>query len=479
LDPARFQIAATVDGLAPLRQARRCLTRAAKRPHRNPALPSPAASRRSRLRAEGLRATGGGKERQMILGAVADDFTGASDLANTLARGGMRTFLYAGTQPQAADAGTEAGVVALKSRTIAADEAVAQSLGALDWLREQGCRQILFKYCSTFDSTDAGNIGPVSEALADALDEDAVVVCPAFPGAGRTVYRGHLFVGDRLLSESGMERHPLTPMRDPDIRRVLARQAKGPVGAVPHPVVAQGPEAIAAAIAGEAAAGRRLIVVDAISDADLIAIGRAAHGRRLVTGGSGIALGLPANFLEAGAARTVWNGAPGPAAALAGSVSGATRRQVAAHRAAGQPVRAIPPEAVMAGDEDPEALAAWALSQSGVPLVHSEAEPAAVAAAQDRYGREAVADAFERLMSATAQALVARGLRRLVVAGGETSGAVVTALQVGAMEVGPEIDPGVPALLVRDRGLALALKSGNFGGDDFFARAAERLGGGA
>jgi uncharacterized protein YgbK (DUF1537 family) len=415
----------------------------------------------------------------MILGAVADDFTGASDLANTLARGGMRTFLYAGTPALAASAGTDAGVVALKSRTIPASDAVAQSLRALRWLQSQGCRQYLFKYCSTFDSTDAGNIGPVAEAMADALDEDAVVVCPAFPGAGRTIYLGHLFVGDRLLSESGMERHPLTPMRDPDIRRVLARQSSGSVGHVPHALVAQGEIAIATALAGEAAAGRRLIVVDAISGADLVAIGRAARGRRLVTGGSGIALGLPANLLEADAAAPAWRGEDGPAAALAGSVSTATQRQIAAHRAAGQPARELTAEAVMGGEADPAALAAWAASQPGVPLIHSTADPEAVAAAQGRFGREAVAAAFERVISATATALTGQGVRRLVVAGGETSGAVVTALGVAAMEVGPEIDPGVPALAVAGRHLALALKSGNFGGDDFFVRAAARLGGAA
>jgi uncharacterized protein YgbK (DUF1537 family) len=416
----------------------------------------------------------------MLLGAIADDFTGASDLANTLARGGMRTVLYAGVPAGPADSAAEAGVVALKSRTAPAAEAVAASLGALGWLRTQGCAQVVFKYCSTFDSTDAGNIGPVAEALADALGEDAVVVCPAFPAAGRTVYQGHLFVGDRLLSESGMERHPLTPMRDPDIRRVLAQQATGPVGHVPWPVVARGADAIAAALAAEAVAGRRLVVADALTEADLRALGAAARGRRLVTGGSGVALGLPATF----AARLAgyaggWRGAAGPAAALSGSVSAATRRQVAAHVAAGQPTRELSPDAAVAGAEDPGALAAWALARAGVPLLHTPVDPDAVAAAQARHGREAVAAAFEGLLAAVAKALAAGGVARLVVAGGETSGAVVAALGLDAMEIGPEIDPGVPVLRAPARGLVLALKSGNFGGDDFFARAAARLGEGA
>ncbi len=415
----------------------------------------------------------------MILGAIADDFTGASDLANTLAKGGMATYLYAGIPARSSDAAAAAGVVALKSRTIPAADAVAQSLEALAWLQAQECQQILFKYCSTFDSTDAGNIGPVAEALADAIGAEAVIVCPAFPGAGRTVYMGHLFVGDRLLSESGMERHPLTPMRDPDIRRVLTRQATGPVGHIAHPTVVAGSAAIAGALAGEAAAGHRLVVVDAVSDADLVAIGRAARGRRLVTGGSGIALGLPANFAAHGdpaPSAPEWQGVDGPAAALAGSVSPATRRQIEAHRAAGQPTRELTAEAVVTGAADPAELAAWAASQSGVPLIHSTADPDAVAAAQALHGREALAEAFERTLSATARALTARGIVRLVVAGGETSGAVVTGLGIEAMAVGPEIDPGVPALAIPERSLALALKSGNFGADDFFAKAAARLG---
>ncbi len=280
----------------------------------------------------------------MLLGCIADDFTGASDLANTLAKGGMATTQFVGVPETPAAPACEAGVVALKSRTIPPDEAVRQSLAALDWLLAQGCRQILFKYCSTFDSTPAGNIGPVAEALLDRLGGPAVV-CPVFPATGRTLVHGHLFVGGRLLSETGMRDHPLTPMTDPDIRRWLRLQTKGEVGLVPYATVRRGAGAIREAMAGEEAAGRRLVVVDAVLDEDLTAIGEAAAGHRLVTGGSGVALGLPGNFRKAGllaGGQGGFSGSPGPFAALSGSCSTQSLRQVAAHAAAHPALEILP-----------------------------------------------------------------------------------------------------------------------------------------
>ena len=419
----------------------------------------------------------------MLLGVVADDFTGASDIANTLAKGvagegGLRTAQFLGVPAGPAAPEVEAGVVSLKSRSIPAEEAVRQSLAACRWLRAQGARQIVFKYCSTFDSTDQGNIGPVAEALAAELGAAGVVVCPAFPGAGRTVYQGHLFVGDRLLSESGMESHPLTPMTDPDLRRVLQRQSRAPVGHVARPVVAQGAEALARALAEAGGRGEVLVVVDAIADADLLAIGGAVAGAALLTGGSGIALGLPRTFIAQGLARGGSADAPavdGPEAILAGSCSRATRGQIA-HHAAGHPARLIDVDAVMAG-LDPAPLLRFVLENAGrAPLLYSSSDPADVAAAQARHGREAVAERLEALFGTLASGLVAQGVRRLVVAGGETSGAVVTALDLGALAVGQEIDPGVPVLVASGPpAIGLALKSGNFGAVDFFAKALARL----
>lgn len=416
----------------------------------------------------------------MLLGCIGDDFTGSSDLANTLAKGGMAVTQYCGVPSEAAPKGVEAGVVSLKTRSVSAAEAVEQSLAALAWLKAQGCRQFLFKYCSTFDSTPSGNIGPVADALATALDAQQVIVCPAFPATGRTLYQGHLFVGDRLLSQSGMEHHPLTPMTDPDIRRWLALQSAFQVGHVAHAEVRAGSATIRAALRRADEAGRRLIVVDAVTEADLHAIGAAAADLPLITGGSGIALGLPGNFREAGligSREIAWSGVSGPAAILSGSCSRATRQQVDQHRR-GHPSLEITADTLMAGAIDVDGVVGWVLQHDrAYPLVFSSADPATVKAAQDRYGATRLAGTIEHFFASTARALVDAGIKRLVTAGGETSGAVVGGLGCGALDVGPEIDPGVPMLRIAGGDLALALKSGNFGSDDFFEKALTMMAG--
>jgi 3-dehydrotetronate 4-kinase len=417
----------------------------------------------------------------MLLGCIADDFTGASDLANTLAKGGMATTQFVGIPSRKAPASCEAGVVALKSRTIPAVDAVAQSLAALDWLLAQGCRQILFKYCSTFDSTPEGNIGPVAEALLERLGGIAVV-CPVFPATGRTLFHGHLFVNGQLLSETGMRNHPLTPMSDPDIRRWLRLQTKGEVGLVAYPVVRQGADAIRAAFAKDAEAGRRLVVTDAVVDDDLKALGEAIADHRLVTGGSGIALGLPANFRKAGLLSgkgSTFTGASGKAAALSGSCSTQSLAQVEAF-ARSHPTLALLPDAVMDGSMSVDIAFGWMMERiDAMPMVYSSASSQSVKAAQETYGRERVAEGIEHFMGQLAVMLAGAGVTRLVVGGGETSGAVVTALGVESFAIGPEIDPGVPALAVTGSDLRLALKSGNFGALDFYEKAAGVLAGGA
>jgi len=301
-----------------------------------------------------------------------------------------------------------------------------------------------------------------------------VLVCPAFPATGRSVYLGHLFVNDRLLSESGMENHPLTPMTDPDLRRWLAQQISGTVGHVPAIVVAQGPDAVRTCLDAQDAEGHRLIVADAINDTDLVTLGQAAMNLPLLTGGSGIALGLPGVFREAGLLSDTagnWTGQSGPAAILSGSCSNATRAQVV-HHAQSNPTREVDADAVMAGEIDSEVLAEWALTQDGLPLIYTSADPDTVRDAQLRYGRDTVAGAIETLFAATARALVAKGVTRLITAGGETSGAVIEGLSLTRLEIGPEVDPGVPVMRA-NANLVLALKSGNFGAPDFFAKAAQ------
>ncbi|MEM9902399.1 MAG: 3-oxo-tetronate kinase [Pseudomonadota bacterium] len=410
----------------------------------------------------------------MKLGCIGDDFTGSSDLANTLAKEGMRVVQYTGVPDRPAKADVEAGVVALKTRSVAPKEAVAQSLAALDWLRAQGCTQIIFKYCSTFDSTPEGNIGPVADAMADALGADRVIVCPAFPGTGRSVYQGHLFVGDRLLNESGMENHPLTPMTDADLRRWLAPQTRHDIGHVGAEAVFAGSEAIVSALAAERDSGKTLIVVDAIRDADLRAIGHAAKDLKLITGGSGIALGLPANF--GAVPRTpAWEGQPGKALVLSGSCSRATRAQVAYH-AARQPAREVSARDIIEARLGPRDVVNWAMGTSGLPLIFTSADPEAVAAVQRQFGRAESARAIESFFAAVARLATEAGLTRVITAGGETSGAVVEGLGLSELNIGPEIDPGVPALRA-GTSLVLALKSGNFGTEDFFEKADRILAG--
>jgi uncharacterized protein YgbK (DUF1537 family) len=417
----------------------------------------------------------------ILLGAIADDLTGATDLALMLARGGMRTIQVVGVP----DAGSvlpdaDAVVIALKSRTNPVGEAVAQSRDAARALKAAGARQILFKYCSTFDSTDDGNIGPVAEALLDLLGSNFTIACPAFPANQRTIYKGHLFVGDLLLSDSPMKDHPLTPMRDANLVRVLGRQVRSKVGLVAQATVGAGAVAIADAFAVLQRDGHRFAIVDAISNDDLMAIGRAIRGMKLVTGGSGIALGIPDNFraeglLTANAGDSVIKAGHGRRAILAGSCSVMTRKQVAHAKAAGLPSLQLDPLAISEGSMTADGVVEWirGLPVDAVPLVYSSADPAEVLQAQEKLGREAAGTVVEHLLGTVASQLVADGFDQLVVAGGETSGAVVEALGVRQLRIGQEIDPGVPWTESADseKPIALALKSGNFGTEDFFTKA--------
>jgi uncharacterized protein YgbK (DUF1537 family) len=413
----------------------------------------------------------------LLLGSIADDFTGATDLANTLVKHGMSAVQVIGV-PTGPLPEADAVIVALKIRTAPVAEAVGQALAACDALTGAGARQIFWKYCSTFDSTDAGNIGPVGDALLKRLGAGFAIACPAFPANGRTLYLGHLFVGGALLNESGMEHHPLTPMTDPNLVRVLSRQTDGGVGLVPFGVVEQGAAAIRREMARLSESGRRFAIVDALTEAHLMAIGEAVAAHPLVTGGSGVAMGLPENFRRAGLLPERRDAARlppmrGAAAVLAGSCSRATLGQIGLAREH-VPVLELDPLAT----PDAGALAGQALAwvegrlEADRPVViAASAPPEKVAALQARLGREAAGALVEEALAAIAEGLLARGVGRLVVAGGETSGAVVQRLGLTALRIGPEIDPGVPWTYAEPRGLHLALKSGNFGARDFFLRA--------
>lgn len=422
----------------------------------------------------------------MILGVIADDFTGATDVASMLVRAGMHTVQVLSV-PEDGLPKADAVVIALKTRTIAPAEAVAQSLAALAALRAAGARQIYFKYCSTFDSTPKGNIGPVTDALMAALGTDFTIACPAFPENGRTVFRGHLFVGDVLLSDSGMRNHPLTPMTDANLVRVLQAQSSHKVGLLRHDSLDGGTPAAQARVAQLRAEGVGIAVADAVSNDHLLTLADACAELPLLTAGSGVALGLPPAYAKRGWFEPRANAAnldtlQGPAAAVSGSCSEATNAQVAQWVAAGHTAFHIDPLALQQGQQSADTVLAQAtpaLAQGPV-LVYATAAPERVRAVQQALGVQAAGELIEAALAHIAQGLVQAGVRRLVVAGGETSGAVVQALGVQQLRIGAPICPGVPwtqsTLPCSGEAVQLALKSGNFGGVDFFAQALRQAG---
>ena len=417
----------------------------------------------------------------LALGCIADDYTGASDLANTLTRQGLRTVQTIGVPKDAlALPEVDAVVVSLKSRSIEAGEAVARSREAEKWLRSRGAGHVLFKICSTFDSTDAGNIGPVMDALRADCGEKIVLVTPAFPETGRTVYQGNLFVGLVPLNESPLKDHPLNPMHDSNLVRVLARQSRNGVGLVNLATLARGADAIRSRLAELAGQGVGAAVIDAVFDQDLETIGLVAAEHRLSVGASGLGLGLARALVKsgrAGAGATAVSAAPvgGPAACLAGSCSQATLQQIAKAETV-MPVLHLDADRIVAGPEEARRAVAWALDRidAGPVLIASSATPEQVAALQSRHGRAQAGHAIEQAMADISEGLVGAGVRRLVVAGGETSGAVVDRLRIPGFLVGEEIAAGVPVLRAVGAGageMLLALKSGNFGGPEFFSDA--------
>ena len=422
----------------------------------------------------------------ILLGCIADDFTGGTDLCGMLVKAGMRTVQMIGVPKDPIDDDVDAVVIALKSRTAPAPDAIAESLAALTWLQNAGCRQFYLKYCSTFDSTAKGNIGPVAEALMAALGSNFTIACPAFPANARTIYKGHLFVGDVLLSDSGMRNHPLTPMTDANLVRALQAQIKGRAGLVEHAIVKQGEAAIRAHFAKLQAEGCNCAVVDALSNDDLMAIGAACADMPLVTAGSGIALGLPQNFQKQGLlkANQVADTLPqtgGLRAVISGSCSVATQGQVA-KMSETHPAFNIDPLELASGKNVAAAALDWASLhiKTSTPLFYATAAPEAVKAIQEKLGVEKAGALVEETLASIAQGLVKLGVGQLIVAGGETSGAVVKALGVSGLRIGREIDPGVPwtTAITQDstaRPIALALKSGNFGTQDFFIKAWDKL----
>ncbi|SMX50809.1 3-oxo-tetronate kinase [Maliponia aquimaris] len=417
-----------------------------------------------------------------LLGCVADDFTGATDLAGLLARSGVRVSLRIGVPTEPPGDTSPFEVIALKSRTAPVAQAVEQARAALDWLQRAGASRFFWKYCSTFDSTPTGNIGPVAEALMRDLGAAQTIYCPAFPENGRTIFMGNLFVGRQPLAESPMRDHPLTPMRDSNLMRLLAPQVTRPVGLVDRLTVAKGAQALREALAALAAEGVAHVVIDAVANADLDIIADACRDMRLLTGGSAVAMPLPRLYvadglLSADAPKMAFPKVPARGIVLSGSCSDMTNRQVAAYLDTGAPSYRLDP--LTLAEAGPAPVLDWLATQdlTAVPMVYATADPASVKAAQNRLGVAEAGQLVEQTLAACAVAARDAGARRIIVAGGETSGAVTQALGVDRLDIGPEIAPGVPWTLCRSAGqqVALTLKSGNFGQPGFFTDAQDVL----
>ena len=413
----------------------------------------------------------------MKLGVIADDFTGATDIAGFLVENGLSTLQLAGVPEHDGDLPqVDAVVISLKSRSCPAGEAVRDSLAALAWFQARGCPRIYQKYCSTFDSTAAGNIGPVTDALLAALGQDFTLICPALPVNGRTVYQGNLFVGALPLAESGMRHHPITPMQDSNLLRLMEGQGSGRAGLVPFATIDKGAAAIAGAFEQLAEDGVRYAVVDTLTEQHLLDIATATLHLPLVTGGSGLAIGLARQLGSGdlqGAREAGWPRGS-RAVVLSGSCSEMTNRQVARYRQHA-PALALDVARCLEDADYPAELAQWVLAQplAPAPLVYATTSPGELARIQESHGQQAASDAVEHCFARLAQLLQGAGVDRFIIAGGETSSRITQALGVKAFHIGPQIAPGVPWVRAIDAPLSLALKSGNFGDEDFFDKAQE------
>ncbi|MBR9786468.1 MAG: four-carbon acid sugar kinase family protein [Vibrionaceae bacterium] len=413
----------------------------------------------------------------MLLGVIADDFTGATDIAGFLVENGMRTVQLNGIPTTEIDVNADAVVISLKSRSCPVDEAIKDSVAALQWLQEQGCQQFYFKYCSTFDSTSEGNIGPVTDALLAELGEDFTIVCPALPVNGRTVYNGHLFVFEELLSDSGMRNHPVTPMTDSSLIRMMNAQSKGTTGLVNFQKIEQGAQAVTQRFTELKEQGHRYAVVDAFNAQHLVTLGQAAKSLKLVTGGSGLAAGLAKNWTEQledqSGAQQAGKPVKAPTVVFSGSCSVMTNQQVSVYKQQA-PHFAIDVETCLTNEDYSDVVFDWVMTNIEselAPLVYATADASTLKEIQSKYGAQASSHAVEQFFSKLAIKLQANGVKNFIVAGGETSGVVTQSLKVKGFHIGPQIAPGVPWVKSVEGELSLALKSGNFGDENFFAKA--------
>ncbi|GEM77969.1 3-oxo-tetronate kinase [Vibrio superstes] len=412
----------------------------------------------------------------MKIGVIADDFTGATDAASFIVKGGMSAIQLSGIQDSTKGIDVDALVVSLKSRSCDVNKAVKDSLEACDWLLDEGCDLIYFKYCSTFDSTEKGNIGPVVEALKTRLSQPSVLLCPALPVNGRTVYQGHLFVFDRLLSESGMRSHPITPMTESNLLRVIGSQSAAKAGLISWHDIAQ--QRIKEKQAELELAGKELIICDSVSDEDLERLAEVAQSQKLVSGGSGLvgAIAKTVSATDASLEGKVQVCDSLKGVVLSGSCSEVTNEQVNSYKEIAPSLK-LDVSRCLNDETYLEEVLVWVVShtkQICFPMVYATVRPDELANIQSKFGQKA-SIGVEALFHQLVKKLYGMGFNTFISAGGETSGTVTQALSIESFRVGQEIAPGVPWMSSIDGEVWLALKSGNFGDVQFFEHAQEQL----
>ncbi|CBG88002.1 3-oxo-tetronate kinase [Citrobacter rodentium] len=413
------------------------------------------------------------------LGVIADDFTGATDIASFMVNAGWKVVLFNGIPNKAFDVGDmDAIVIALKSRSVPASEAVAMSLSASAWLKTQGCQRQLFKYCSTFDSTARGNIGPVTDALMKSLATPVTLICPAVPDNGRTILNGHLFVKGELLNESGMEHHPVTPMKHSSLKKLMEAQSVGLCGNITLDIVKNHPEKIASEIENKMANKARYLIFDVLDNHDLLTVAKATASFPLVTGAAGLGYAIAAldkQHVSSAKKVAISVGSKGPGVVLSGSCSAMTNQQVEFYKQRASSL-ALDVEKIINEPAYLETVSAWVKSHSQdptAPMVYATQPPQIIELIQKNYGAQVVSDKIESFFSSLAQSLAAAGFNKFIVAGGETSGAVTQGLNIDGMVIGESVAPGVPWTQVLNKQQWVILKSGNFGNPDFFLKAQE------
>lgn len=409
----------------------------------------------------------------MIIGCIADDFTGASDAASFLVKGGMQTILFNGIpQEKERTESCQAIVIALKTRTQKTEDAVKETLKAAEWLKENGAKQLYIKYCSTFDSTPKGNIGPIMDALLEKYEVPTTILCPALPVNGRVVKDGNLYVNGIPLNQSSMKDHPLTPMWDSDVGKLMRDQSRYDCVKISCGEMNK-PEEVQKKIRLFGAEKPHFYVIpDFETGKDARSIVQNFGKLPILSGSSGILTELAGQYkLEKSTTLKTDERTIGSGLLLAGSCSQATRSQIAFVQKNGIKSKRMDPLKLLAGEQTEQELWDFIQTNHTDVLIYSSDTPESVRKVQQA-GREQIAELLERTMANLAKRALQAGYTRLVIAGGETSGAVTKALGYRSYMIGTSVAPGVPIMIPREnKNVRLVLKSGNFGQEDFLKRA--------